>query len=40
MLLVKIMKKKKKLSKKYKFYDYFKEEVKKLRKMGHYTFKN
>ena len=32
--------KKKKLSKKYKFYDYFKEEVKKLRKMGHYTFKN
>ena len=32
--------KKKKLSKKYKFYDYFKEEVKKLRKMGHYTFKS
>tara|TARA_X000000368_G_C22757026_1_gene590961 strand:- start:214 stop:510 length:297 start_codon:yes stop_codon:yes gene_type:complete len=31
---------KKSLSKKYKFYDYFKEEVKKLRKMGHYTFKN
>tara|TARA_Y100000589_G_scaffold242519_1_gene230072 strand:+ start:336 stop:1373 length:1038 start_codon:yes stop_codon:yes gene_type:complete len=32
--------KKKSLSKKYKFYDYFKENVKKLRKMGHYTFKN
>ena len=31
---------KKSLSKKYKFYDYFKKEVKKLRKMGHYTFKN
>ena len=26
-------------SKKYKFYDYFKEEIKALRKMGHYTFK-
>ena len=24
---------------KYKFCDYYKEEVKKLRKMGHYTFK-
>ena len=32
--------KKKSLSKKYKFYDYFKKEVKKLRKMGHYTFKS
>ena len=27
-------------SKKYKFYDYFKEEIKELRKMGHYTVKN
>ncbi len=26
-------------SKKYKFYDYFKEEIKELRKMGHYTLK-
>ena len=26
-------------SKKYKFYDYFKEEIKELRKMGHYTVK-
>ncbi|MAI29755.1 MAG: 5-(carboxyamino)imidazole ribonucleotide synthase [Rickettsiales bacterium] len=31
---------KKKISEKYKFYDYFKGEIKKLRKMGHYTFKN
>ncbi len=30
---------KKSLSKKYKFYDYFKEEIKELRKMGHYTLK-
>ena len=29
----------KNFSKKYKFYDYFKEEVKELRKMGHYTLK-
>ena len=32
--------KKQKFSKKYKFYDYFKEEIKELRKMGHYTVKN
>ena len=31
---------KRKLSKKYKFYDYFKNDIKRLRKMGHYTFKN
>ena len=30
---------KEKLKKKFKFYDYFKKEIKGSRKMGHYTFK-
>ena len=29
--------KKKIFSRKYKFYDYYKDEIKELRKMGHYT---
>ena len=33
-------KKKEQLKKVYKFYDYFKGEIRPLRKMGHYTIKN
>ena len=32
--------KKKNFSRKYKFYDYYKDEIKELRKMGHYTVKS